>query len=99
MGQKGLTSETAKKAGRLSKPGKHRKTKQWEMVSEKFTGEFADEVIDYLNDLKETDKKKFFEAYKDLLNYFKPKMQSVDNSGGQHIKITIEGADGLGEIE
>ena len=82
-------STIAAKAGAKSKPGKHIRTKQWEALSDKFCGEFADDVINYLEDLRNSkdpkDKALFFEHYKSLLNYFKPKMQHVTQESEQKV--------------
>ena len=67
----------AKKGGHASKPGKHKKTKQWEALAEKFTGPYADRVIEYLDDLWNEDRDKFYQAYKDLLKYFQPQLQAA----------------------
>ena len=86
-------SKTAAEAGRKSVKGKHKKTLQWEALSEKFTGAFADKVINYLETLSDDDMGKFMDHYKDLLNYFKPKMQSVQNKNEGTLKIIIDDAD------
>lgn len=73
-----LTKEQQSKGGKNGKPGLHTRTKQWNALAEKFCGEYADDVIKYLDTLKsEEDKTDFFNAYKDLLKYFKPALQSA----------------------
>ena len=72
-----------------SKKGKHTKTKQWEALSDKFTGAYADKVIKYLDDLPDDEIDKFMQHYKDLLNYFKPKMQSVQIKTEGTININL----------
>jgi translation initiation factor 2 alpha subunit (eIF-2alpha) len=90
-----FTSETAKQAGAKSKPGIHKKTLQWQVLADKFTGHFADKVVKHLNTLADDDMDKFMEHYKDLLNYFKPKMQSSQVKTEGSIKINIVNADGI----
>ncbi len=53
-----------------------KKNKQWDDLSKKFTGDYSDKVLIYLDGLWKTDKEAFFEAYKSLLNYFKPKLST-----------------------
>lgn len=60
----------ASKAGQ--KKGKHVKTQQWEKLGAYITGELTDKMIEYIYSLPP---KEQFEAYKDLLEYFKPKLQ------------------------
>ena len=90
MGQKGFTSETAKKAGKKGKPGKHLKTLQWEKLGESITGLHAENfnkiLLEYLEPNKEgivteKQKDKFISTYLNVLNYFKPKMQSTTLHG------------------
>jgi len=79
-----------------SKKGKHKKTLEWESLQDRFTGHFADKVMGYLDQLSEQDDMdKFMEHYKDLLNYFKPKMQSSQVKTEGSIKINIVNADGI----
>ncbi len=52
------------------------RTKQWNALGDILTGEGADRIVQYLDELWAADKDKFFAAYKSLLNYFKPKMSS-----------------------
>jgi hypothetical protein len=62
----------ASEAGKKSKPGKHAKTKQWEALGELISNELTGDVMDYIQSLPPEEK---FKAYKDLLEYFKPKLQ------------------------
>lgn len=65
----------------------NKKSQQWNELGEKFTGNYSDQVIKYLDDLWESDRDKFFEAYKSMLNYFKPKLAAST----MDIDATIEG--------
>jgi len=85
----------ASKAGSHRNGGKHKKTLQWEALSEKFTGAFATKVIKHLETLSDDDMDKFMSHYKELLNYFKPKMQStqIKSEGAININIISEQTD------
>jgi hypothetical protein len=63
------------------------RTKQWNALGEALTGEGAERVKEYLDGLWKTDKDKYFEAYKSLLSYFKPKMthNNLDIDAGLRI--------------
>ena len=51
---------------------KTKKTKQWELLGEKITDHYTKRVDEYMDGLEG---KAFFEAYCNLLEYFKPKLQ------------------------
>jgi len=88
---------------------KSAKTKQWESLAEKFCGEYADEVVEYLDGLVSDNeftlknkqgvpvaidgKELFFQHYKDLLNYFKPKINhniNEETSPVNEITFTVK---------
>ena len=102
MGQKGFTSESAKRAGKKGKPGKHIKTKQWEALGDAIVGLHAERFNEILNGYLEPNedgivddkqKDKFISAYLNVLNYFKPKHQSttIDSNEGINIKVKVPG--------
>jgi len=96
---KGKTNNPAGKP-----PGtKNQKTKAWERMAEKMENEHADHVNEYLDTLWKTDKDKFFEAYKSLLNYFKPKFQTtsgtVDITTTAQLQINVISDDVKKEID
>jgi len=64
--------ELARKAGQSK--GKHKKTKEWEALAESIVTTHAERFNTVLKDLPDED---FVKIYKDILNYFKPKMQHV----------------------
>lgn len=49
------------------------KTKAWEALGERLTGDHTEKVNKYLDELYKKDKAEFFKAYTLLLEYFKPK--------------------------
>lgn len=63
------------------------RTRQWQTLGEALTDEGDERVKEYLDGLWESDKDKYFEAYKSLLNYFKPKMthNNLDIDAGVRI--------------
>ncbi|MDH5570377.1 MAG: hypothetical protein OEY89_01350 [Gammaproteobacteria bacterium] len=64
-------------SGNLSgrpKGAKGKRQQEWEQLGEFLTETGAQRVKAYMESLND---KEFFEKYKDLLNYFKPKMQST----------------------
>ena len=84
MGQKGFTSETARKAGKKS--GKPLKSKQWELLSGSILTTHAARFDQILQD---SDDEKFGQLYLTVLNYFKPKMQSAQIKTEGSLTITI----------
>ena len=76
-----------------SKKGKHVKTKQWEQLGEFITNSGAKRVMAYLDNLE--DEEKFFTQYNQLLNFFKPKMQSTQltSDSAIHIKVNVPDKD------
>jgi hypothetical protein len=73
MAQHRFNKEEAAKAGSLK--GKHKKTLEWEKLSEFITETGAKRIVNYLNSI--TDDKEYFDKYCMLLNYFKPKIQAT----------------------
>jgi len=69
---------------------KNTKSLLWEELSDKFTNQYAENITDYMDQLWRTDKDKFFEVYKSLLNYFKPKLAntSIDLDGRMNINAS-----------
>ena len=61
------------------------KTKAWNALGEKLTGEHTEKVNQYLDGLYRTDKEAFFKAYVLLLEYFKPKQarQAITGKDGE----------------
>jgi len=72
--------DIARKAGQKS--GKTKKTKQWEELAESIVTIHAERFNKVLTDLPDED---FVKIYKDILNYFKPKMQHVTQEGEQKV--------------
>ena len=60
------------------------KTKAWERLGELITGQFTEDVIEYVETLPGNEK---LEAYLKLLDYFKPRMQRTDNKTDISIKV------------
>lgn len=56
----------------MQKGQKTAKVQQWEKLGEYITGELTEKVLAYINTLPP---EKQFQAYMDLLEYFKPKLQ------------------------
>ena len=54
------------------------KRKQWEKLEGKLTGKHTKHIVEYLDMLWRTDKDKFFVAYTQLLQYFKPKIAQAN---------------------
>lgn len=69
----------ASEAGKKSRRGKSVKTKQWELLGEKITNEYTERVFKYFDSLK--DDKDFYQAYLNILEYFRPKLQRTELSG------------------
>ena len=66
---KGFTSESAREAGKKSKPGKHSKTKKVEQLLENLSGKHSerfDRILDLMTD------EEFARTYKDLIKYVAP---------------------------
>ena len=69
----------ASEAGKKSKRGPSEKTKLWEALGEMLTNQGAERVLRYLNTCND---ETFIKHYKDLLEYFKPKLQRSDITTG-----------------
>lgn len=81
-----FNSEEAKIAGQKSKRGVSAKTKQWEMLGDEITGNLTDRINLYLNSLNG---KELFDAYCNLLEYFKPKFSRYEHTGKDEEAIII----------
>jgi len=66
--------EAQRKGGKNSKPGKHARTKQWELLGEHIATTHANR---FNNILTRLDDEEFVKAYGMILNYFKPRLQST----------------------
>ena len=64
--------ELARRAGQKS--GKAKKTKQWEELAESIITTHAATFNSIMTEMGDTDKEMFVKIYKDILNYFKPKI-------------------------
>ncbi len=67
------------------------KRKEWESMGETLLGEWTDFIKESGNKMiKDGNFEEFYPLYKDMVNYFKPKMQSTtnDTKGTLNIKIT-----------
>ncbi len=86
--------ELASRAGKMSKPGKHNKTKQWEQLAELITGELTERVVNYLKGMPDEE---LFKNYLMLLEYFKPKLSrsevkaDIADMGERTINIQVGG--------
>jgi len=76
----------ASKAGSKSKPGKHKKTQQWEALAESIITTHAERFNKVLSDLDDAD---FAKIYKDILNYFKPKISYNINSETKELPDSV----------
>ena len=66
------------------------RTKAWDALKEMFIGDYTDNVKDYLQNLYEENPDKFFAAYCQLLEYFKPKYSRTDiTSKGESLKPDV----------
>ena len=65
-----LASENGKKG----KPGKHHKTEQWAELAESIITTRAATFNSIMTSMGESDQELFVKIYKDILNYFKPKI-------------------------
>lgn len=81
-----FTSETARKAGQKSKPGQHKRTREWEQLGEFITKAGAKKAMRILNSMPDDD---YLDQYQKLLSYFKPKLQSTQVKSESDITITI----------
>jgi len=60
-------------------PGsKDKKTEQWNLLSSHMVNDYTKRVDEYLKGLKDKD---FFDAYLNILEYFKPKQQRTEHLG------------------
>jgi hypothetical protein len=84
------TSGTWKKGqGGKPKGAISEKTKRWEALGEMIVSEGAKKALDYITSLQGDD---FLKHYKDLLEYFKPKLQRTDvTSGDKPLPSPFEG--------
>ena len=68
---------------------KNKKTIQWEALGDFITKEGAEKVMEYLQSLEGDE---FFNKYKEILNYVKPKMQATQIDANIDAKVeTITG--------
>lgn len=65
-----FTSETAAEAGRKSRKGAHKRTKEWLELGEHITGKHAERFNKYLDTAPDDI---FAELYLKVLGYFQPK--------------------------
>jgi len=78
--------EAQRKGGKNSKPGKHAKTKQWELLGEHIATTHANRFNNILTSL---DDEEFVKAYGMILNYFKPRLQSTQMEAKADTTIRI----------
>ena len=79
--------EVARAAGKKGKPGKHKRTQEWEQLGEFITDAGAER---FKKIMLQSDNETFTEMYLKALNYFKPKMQHVTQESEQKIIEPIE---------
>lgn len=84
-----FTSETARLAGLKTKRGVSTKTQRWNELQEKIVDNWATDVAKHMNKLKKEDMELFMVHYKDLLNYFKPRMQAQTIQSRSEILIKV----------
>jgi hypothetical protein len=79
----------ASEAGKKSKRGPSEKTILWEMLGDLLINEGSERVMNFI---KNCDDETFLRHYKDLLEYFKPKLQRTDvTSGDKPLPSPFEG--------
>lgn len=73
-------------AGR-PKGSKNERTEQWENLAESIVTKHADRFNAALDALEDKD---FISSYIQVLNYFKPKLQSTEHNVGESSQITVK---------
>lgn len=73
------------KGSGMVKGQKTAKVQQWEQLGEYISGELTDEVLSYIKKLPAPEK---YDAYMDLLEYFKPKLQRSEIHAEVKTEIT-----------
>ena len=81
-----LASENGKKG----KPGKHKKTEQWEELAESIVTKHAATFNSIMTNLGENDPELFVKIYKDILNYFKPKISYNINQETKELPEAVQ---------
>lgn len=76
------------KTGGIQKGQVQQKTKDWILIGEIFKGEFTERAIEIMNN---SDDETFMRHYKDLLEYFKPRMSRVEVSEQAPYIIDLSG--------
>ena len=79
--------EIASEAGKKGKPGKHKRTIEWENLGEFITQAGAER---FKNIMLNTDDDTFTDMYLKALNYFKPKINHNINEQTEPTKIIFE---------
>ena len=69
---------------------------EWEAMGEALTGTWTDYITEYGNELIKAGKfEEFYPLYKDMVNYFKPKLSSAQLEAKADINIQIKEPDFL----
>ena len=82
-----FTSERAREAGKKTKPGKHTKTKQWEVLHAAIVTTHAARFNEVLRSMSNED---FAKMYVAILKYFKPTIVHNINEDTTPPTITFE---------
>jgi len=78
-----------KKIAGRKKGTPNKKTSLWDEFGDQMMGDYADFVKKYMKELQDAGKyEEFMKHYKDLLNFFKPKMQSSQTEDVTPEKLT-----------
>jgi len=89
----GFNKVTSAKGGRANRGRPKKKTQQWNELESLMTGgKILERVTKYLNGLND---KELFEAFMQLLEYFKPKKarQEIVGDSNNPIQINVNGVD------
>jgi hypothetical protein len=82
-----FSSADAAKAGAMSRKGKHAKSAQWEALHESIITVHAERFNRVLVDM---DDELFAKTFKDILNYFKPRIVHNINQSTAPTEIVIQ---------
>lgn len=77
-----------KKTGGIAKGQFQQKTRDWLQIAEMFKGDFTDRAIQIMESSIDED---FMRHYKDLLEYFRPRMSRVEVTKEQPYIIDLSG--------
>ena len=82
--------ELARRAGRKSGKPISKKRKEWEEMGATLVGTWTDYITEYGNKLIENGNfEEFYPLYKDMVNYFKPRLASTQVKQETETKFTL----------